>query len=406
MQLLVVDPSTRPGLTSAAELLSHDGWSLSTATDYRTALDTARRGAVDAVILAAPVDGSNPATDRSDYDAFIRHLDTHRIVTLVLTDEPARVRTGTESLVAPVDRRISPAELRGRLAMIERYHGLLKRMERELEEMDRLGKRLNDHFRAVDQELRLAGRLQRDFLPDCSRPIGPARYASIFRPASWVSGDMFDVVRIDKDHTGIYIADAVGHGLAASLLTMFIKRAIVPKREADHGHTVLDPAEVLTVLNDVLAEQSLPNCQFVTACYAVLDHRTLTLRYARGGHPAPLHLAADGSSRRLETSGGLLGLFKGESFSEARLLLRPGDKVIFHTDGVELAFPNAAPLSPTSPAPQSSHVSPEYECAFQRCGRLPIEEMMTQLEEALNAGTGSLAPKDDVTILGMEILPP
>ena len=102
---------------------------------------------------------------------------------------------------------------------------------------------------------------------------------------------MFDVVRIDKDHTGIYIADAVGHGLAASLLTMFIKRAIVPKREADHGHTVLDPAEVLTVLNDVLAEQSLPNCQFVTACYAVLDHRTLTLRYARGGHPAPLHLA-------------------------------------------------------------------------------------------------------------------
>ena len=131
-------------------------------------------------------------------------------------------------------------------------------------------------------------RLQRDFLPRITGPIENVGIATIYRPASSVSGDIFDIFRIDEDHTGFYIADAVGHGMAASLLTMFIKRAIVPKRVDGNDYVILTPSETLTNLNDALADQSLPNYQFVTACYGLINHRTLTLQYARGGHPYPL----------------------------------------------------------------------------------------------------------------------
>ena len=50
------------------------------------------------------------------------------------------------------------------------------------------------------------------------------QFHTLFRPASHVSGDLYDVMRLDEDHIGFYMADAVGHGMPAALLTMFIKR--------------------------------------------------------------------------------------------------------------------------------------------------------------------------------------
>ena len=261
--------------------------------------------------------------------------------------------------------------------------------------MERLSKHLNQHFCEVDEELRLAGRLQRDFLPDIHKPIGNVRIATVYRPASWVSGDMFDVFRIDEEHTGIYLADAVGHGMAASLLTMFIKRSIVPKRVDADRYAVVSPSEVMAALNDALADQSLPNCQFVTACYALLNHKTLTLQYARGGHPYPILITAGGVVREMKASGGLLGLFKGEEFSVFETRLQPGDKVLFYTDGVELAFQNQG---------EASLDTTSYQRAFESLAGLPVETMMQRIETRLDAESGSLNPRDDVTIVGLEVL--
>src|SRR6185295_2848496 len=165
-----------------------------------------------------------------------------------------------------------------------------------------------------------------DFLPNTREPVGGLKFATVFRPATWVSGDMFDVFRIDEENIGVYIADAVGHGLAAGLLTMFIKRAITPKRIDAGSYSVLNPSEIMVALNDVLTEQSLPQCQFVTACYALINHRTLHLQYARGGHPYPVLITAEGIVSEVKTPGGLLGISKGEDFPSHHSVLQRGDK--------------------------------------------------------------------------------
>ena len=65
------------------------------------------------------------------------------------------------SLVDVIPSSSTTAELSARLATLRRSQALVRRMEKELANMERLGKRLNQHFTEVDQEMRLAGRLQR-----------------------------------------------------------------------------------------------------------------------------------------------------------------------------------------------------------------------------------------------------
>src|SRR4029078_8146606 len=156
--------------------------------------------------------------------------------------------------------------------------------------MQRLGKRLNQQFVEVDQELRLASRLQQDFLPRSFPEVGEVRFAALYRPATWVSGDVYDVRRLDETRVNFYLADAVGHGVAAGLLTMFIRQSIVGKRVEQDSYQVIPCDEVLGTLNNQLAEQELPNCQFVTACYGVVDAHKSIVTFARGGHPHPVHV--------------------------------------------------------------------------------------------------------------------
>jgi len=68
----------------------------------------------------------------------------------------------------------------------------------------------------VDQELRLDSRLQRDFLPKQLPTVGDIRFHVLYRPATWVCGDVYDVQRLDERFIGFYLADAVGHGVAAA----------------------------------------------------------------------------------------------------------------------------------------------------------------------------------------------
>ena len=379
MQVLVVNPPEETLPEGTSDLVRSTGWDMMLASDYRTAVEIVGSNSVDAVIMTAPEEAVLADERPAEFDAFLRVVNAQQIAGVMVTKRCGAAPPNVHSLIDIVDWEITLPELRGRLAMIERYHGLVKRMERELNNMQRLGKRLNQHFREVDQEMRLAGRLQRDFLPDVDEPIQNVRFATVYRPASWVSGDMFDVFRIDEDKTGFYVADAVGHGMAASLLTMFIKKAIVPKRVDGDTYTVLTPSETLAALNDVLTDQSLPNCQFVTACYGLLNHRTLTLQYARGGHPYPILITADGIVSDLKAPGGLLGLFQAEEFPTIETQLHPGDKLLIYTDGLELVFQGRDAESLDTRA---------YHRALKQLANLPVQDMMMRIESELDQESG------------------
>src|SRR5439155_6744829 len=109
-------------------------------------------------------------------------------------------------------------------------------LREELGEARRRDESLNFYLSKVDDEQRLAARLQQDFLPKSLPRIGRVAFHTVFRPAGYVSGDLYDVMRLDEKHVGFYVADAVGHGMPAALLTMFLKMALVTKEIIAGGY--------------------------------------------------------------------------------------------------------------------------------------------------------------------------
>lgn len=266
-------------------------------------------------------------------------------------------------------------------------------LHRELAQVRTFGRDIGQAFDQIDEEMRLAARLQRDFLPKKLPFLGPLRFGALFRPATWVSGDIYDVVRLDEQHFGFYVADAVGHGLPAALLTMFIKQALPMKRIAGASYTIVPPDESVAHLNEAICAQNLTSCQFCTACYCIVNISTLELTFARGGHPQPILLRGREETTELESDGGLLGIIPGESFELGRLQMRPGDRLILHSDGVEAIFRH-----------DGSTGRDEFIESLQPFRRLPIEDMMLELTGMIDSRQGSLHPEDDVTLVALEVL--
>lgn len=361
----------------------------------RKACDPELLSQVDAVLVCEPPDDLDAEAWQKDLQLLADALASQRLTGIRLSPDTAGVASGDDHalMVTPADA--SAEELWGRVATIRQYRPFLLQLDQQVAAMQRLGKKLNQQFVEVDQELRLASRLQRDFLPRSFPQLGEIRFGAMYRPAAWVSGDMYDVFRIDENHVGCYLADAVGHGIAAGLLTMFIKQAVIGKRIHQGGYTIVPPAEVLASLNAELARQELPNCQFVTACYALIDTQTNEITFSRAGHPHPIHVSANGECAEVRTIGGLLGVFPEETFVSARLELMPGEKLLLYSDGLEdkiIAGRNR----------QQGQV--QFTPEFRELARQPLTVCLRSLGARLDGLEGSLQPLDDVTLVGIEHL--
>jgi serine phosphatase RsbU (regulator of sigma subunit) len=157
----------------------------------------------------------------------------------------------------------------------------------------------------------------------------------VYRPAEFVSGDLYDVQRLDEERVAIAVADATGHGIPAALLTVFVKRTMRGKETSIAGDRLLAPDEVLRRLNRELLEADLAECRFVAAVYAVLNTRTGDVCLARAGAPYPVIRRSRGSLEVVRSAGPVAGVIAGAEFAAQRARLGPGDALILHTDGLD-----------------------------------------------------------------------
>jgi len=277
------------------------------------------------------------------------------------------------------------------LEQIEAMQHEIQLLRAELDAQHRRDRTAQFQMDRLDEEMRLAAKLQRDFLPKSLPQVGQVRFHALYRPAGYVSGDLYDVMRLDEHHVGFYMADAVGHGVPAALLTMYLKRALITKHITPEGYRLLRPGEAMARLNEALLEQNLSQATFATALYGIINVNTLGIQFARGGHPTPVLLKREGQLEFLECDGSLLGIFDDESFQDRHAALRPGDRLLVFSDGIEVAFSNE----------QGFDNDKWCQDLIDRC-HLSAEELIRDLARRLDTESGSLEPKDDLTIIAME----
>jgi len=244
----------------------------------------------------------------------------------------------------------------------------------------------------LTEQLRLAGLVQQDFLPTQLPNTERIKWASVFLPAEWVSGDIYNAVRIDEKHLGFYVADVVGHGMPAALLTIFLKQALVMRTTVDNAYHIFSPAEVMKNLNKKMATQKLSGYQFATCCYCLLNTETLEMTFARAGHPYPVLLRRGQEPKQLEVRGSLLGVFKEAEYSEDKIQLQQGDKILLYSDGAEPFIGNYDDLT-------GFHFMKE----FLELKDLQIVEMMDRFNMMAQNQNIDPSEVDDITTLGLEI---
>lgn len=372
----------------------------SSVDDLRAALE----GAGIRVVVRSPQDDAN--VDESpivlvdggdDSDAALSLCRRHRRtddafapVVLLARHESAGLRCRAMDAGADLllPRSLEPADFLAQIQALVRLKERQDEVGARAAEAHRVNKRLQTTYQQIDNELDLARRLQQSFLPQTLPELPQVKFAVEYRPCGQVGGDFYDVFRLDENHYGFYVADAMGHGVGASLLTIFVKKGVRAKDIDGQSYRLVPPDEVLHRLNHDFIDQALSDTPFITMVYALFNFRDGVLTFSRAGHPYPLYVPKDGPPQPWQLEGSLLGVFATQ-YRLRMHQLRPGDKVLFFTDGLDAAgFGDHAVGMPSLLA------------AAEEFRGLPIDQFVQRLAIDL---FGSTKQNDDLTLLGMEI---
>jgi phosphoserine phosphatase RsbU/P len=318
-------------------------------------------------------------------------LDNLFVPILYLSSDPAPASrlAGLEAGAdACLPRPFAPGEVLAQVKALLRIKDAHDRLAGKTAEMHRINKRLQQLHQQIDHELQLAQRIQSSLLPQTLPTVPRSRFAVHYLPHGRVGGDFYDVFRLDEQNVGLYVADAMGHGVPASLLTIFVKKGVRAKEVIGQHYRLVPPEEILQRLNKDLLDQQLSEQPFITMAYALYNHRDSTFCFARAGHPYPLHIPKEGEPAFWRQDGVLLGVLDAV-FPARTYTLQPGDKVLLYSDGIDSGcFEDHRPGSESLRA-----------CAV-RHRHLPIHDFINRLARDL---FGASEQPDDLTLLGLEI---
>ncbi len=181
----------------------------------------------------------------------------------------------------------------------------------------------------MSKDINFARKIQRKLLPKPGN-YEEIEFEYIYLPSEMLSGDIFDVFEIDDEHIGFYISDVVGHGVTASIMTMFIKQTL-----ASVANEFKSPAKTISYLHQNLLDLNLELENYFTIFYGILNTKTKVLQYVNGGHNSIPILGRKDRIFKLESSGfPIMSLFAEASYTEQSVQLEKDDIIILYTDGL------------------------------------------------------------------------
>lgn len=181
----------------------------------------------------------------------------------------------------------------------------------------------------VFHDMEITKRIQKSILPV------KAKYKNIaidylYEATETLSGDMFDIFEVEKDTYVIYIADVAGHGIAASMLTMFIRQTVRNLNKDNY-----EPELALKYISDKFLELNLQSDRYITLFYGVYYAKTEEFVYANAGHNSMPIIFNDNKISVLEAKGRpILSVDLGNNYEVKKTALRAGDKLFLYTDGI------------------------------------------------------------------------
>ena len=181
----------------------------------------------------------------------------------------------------------------------------------------------------IDRELKLARKIQVGLLPSGVPEVEGFELHGCSAPCRHVSGDYYQIVpRRDGKELLVMVADVVGKGLGASLLTASLEALAAGPIEVGRS-----PVEICDRVGRRLHDRTTTG-KFATMFIASLNGGEGKLTFANAGQSPGLLIGANGRAMRLKATGPPLGLFLNTDYSESSRRMALGDLLVVYTDGL------------------------------------------------------------------------
>ena len=187
-----------------------------------------------------------------------------------------------------------------------------------------------DNARLYQQQKQFADTMQRSLLPRSRPVVAGLEVGELYESSARmdVGGDVYDFLVLDDGRLAVVLGDVTGHGIGATA-DMAMAKFVFRSLAREHP----EPADFLAAANGVIWSE-MGASKFITMIYVAVDGVTGLATVASAGHPLPRIVLPDGSTRRLETHGLVLGIDSEQEYAESRLELPPGASLVLYTDGV------------------------------------------------------------------------
>lgn len=197
---------------------------------------------------------------------------------------------------------------------------------RDITDLKQLQQKVMDQNKKLQADLNLARKLQCSLLPK-NLHNDKIKFSFLYTPCEALGGDFLDMFRIDSENIGLYIADVSGHGVSASMLTIFLRSSLNKKTTS--------PADALKELYEHFNSDSFDQSQYISLFYAVINVNEKTMKYSNAGLNVPPILFGRDHFELLRIPGmPISNWVDNPDYKETTVELQSGNKLFFYTDGV------------------------------------------------------------------------
>ncbi len=178
-------------------------------------------------------------------------------------------------------------------------------------------------------QLETASKIQSLFWPKLPEMEEGSHVWAVSIPATYVGGDLYDVIPMSDGSWVVYVADVSDKGLPAALVMVALWSRI-RKEAALHA----DVDKLLKVVNNAMYDLMAEEGFFATIIVGRYWPETGRMELARGGHLPPLLISGSGLENIPKLKGPSLGIAQGIEYEKKEIFLSLGDSILFITDGV------------------------------------------------------------------------
>jgi serine phosphatase RsbU (regulator of sigma subunit) len=227
------------------------------------------------------------------------------------------------------------------------------------------------HEERMAGEMEAARAVQHVLIPEEIPAVPGFAIEAVYKPASEVGGDFFQIVPVPNGGLLAAIGDVSGKGMPAAMTVSLLVGTV-----RTLAHYTQDPGEILTAMNERMLGRSEGG---FTTCLVLHVEANGSLTVANAGHLPPY---LDGAELEIE-NGFPLGLAEKSTYPNSTFQLAPDARLTLMTDGVAEARNRAGELF-----------------GFERARKIAAHSPESVASEAQAFGQ-----QDDITVLTLALTP-